>query len=100
MSVLWYNLQGEYLGSSGPENETQYNIRAFVSYTTPPEPPEPDYCCPPPPIPDVASCPPASEAVWMNSPCAAGECRQTWEDGPTLWNDGAFWFECEEVEES
>lgn len=56
---------------------------------------EPEPCCPEIPEPEVAApCPPPR--VYMNSPCHAPDCMQAWEDGPTMWDGGRSWWECEE----
>lgn len=57
---------------------------------------EPEPCCPEvPELDPSAPCPP--DSVYLNSPCHAPDCMQAWEDGPTMWDGGRSWWECEEA---
>lgn len=57
--------------------------------------PGPEPCCPEvPELDPSAPCPP--ETTYMGSPCHAPDCIQQWEDGPTMWDGGRSWWECEE----
>lgn len=66
----------------------------LISFTvTQPEPDE--TCCPPLEEPEP-ECAPTVERPYTNSPCHAPDCMQAWEDGPTLWDGGGTWWDCEE----
>lgn len=95
MGVFWFDSEGGYLGESGPDGESQYLIRAFVSYATPPIPPEPDRCCDPVPIATTA-CPPTPlpDPVYLNSKCHADDCVAPWLEG--VWGQGQEFWECED----
>lgn len=68
-------------------------LLSFTVTAAEPEPDEP--CCPEvPELDPSAPCPP--ETTYMGSPCHAPDCIQQWEDGPTMWDGGRSWWECEE----
>lgn len=68
-------------------------LLSFTVTAAEPEPDEP--CCPPLEEPEP-ECAPTVERPYTNSPCHAPDCMQAWEDGPTLWDGGVTWWDCEE----
>lgn len=72
-------------------------LLSFTVTAAEPEPEPDEPCCPPLEEPEP-ECAPTVERPYTNSPCHAPDCMQAWEDGPTLWDGGGTWWDCEEPE--